>query len=386
MRIGVILHLSYKLLECCVTFSCDSNASIMSRRISPKLKRNLMRIVPFGVIWIFTGWLFLISEALLAWDQNLNPSTDITLTLPVFAFSTAAIAALGLIVGVIETQILQKRFIGYRFLRKITIKFLIYMTLMLSAICITYPIAAVIETGSGFIDLEIWNRTGRFLLSPLFFNALVQLAFSLFICLLYSAVSENLGHSVLLNFFTGKYHKPVVERRIFMFLDMKGSTAIAEKLGHVKYFKLLEEYYNLMSDPIINHFGEVYQYIGDEVVVTWMARQGFKNNNCINCFFEIKQNLQLKQDHFMDRFGVIPDFKAGMHIGEATVGEIGALKKEIVFVGDVLNTAARIQGMCNEYNTDLIISEKLMSGLQNINMITTEPMGDIQLKGKTSPN
>ncbi len=350
--------------------------------VSPKFKRNLLRIIPFGVIWIFTGWLFMLSEALFAGDQKINPTTDIDLTLPIFAFATISIISLGLLVGVIETLILQKRFLGYSFLRKIIFKFLIYFSLMLLAICITYPTAAAIETGSSVINPEILNKTGRFLLSPLFFNALLQLSFSLLLCLLYSAVSENLGHNVLLNFFTGKYHTPLVERRIFMFLDMKGSTTIAEQLGHVKYFELLGEYYDLMSDPIINHLGEVYQYIGDEVVVTWKADDGLKNNNCIRCFFQIKENLSHKRHHFMERFGVVPDFKAGIHIGEATTGEIGALKKEIVFVGDVLNTTARIQGMCNEYNTDLIISEDLRSQLKGKDMSAMKPLGHIKLKGR----
>jgi len=355
----------------------------MSLSVTPKFKRNIVRIIPFGLIWLFTGWLFSLSEALLPNSENIDTTTDINLTLPVFIFATLAMTSLGLLVGVIETLILQKRFLGYSFLRKITFKFLIYLLLMLLAICITYPTAVVIESGASFADLWIWEKTGRFLLSPLFFNALLQLSFSLFLCLLYSAVSENLGHSVLLNFFTGKYHSPVVERRIFMFLDMKGSTTIAEKLGHVKYFELLGEYYDLMSNPIINHLGEVYQYIGDEVVVTWKAMQGFENSNCIKCFLNIKQNLKRKQEYFLNKFGVIPDFKAGIHIGEATTGEIGALKKEIVFVGDVLNTAARIQGMCNEHNAELIISNDLRSGLQDNGVYITRPLGDIQLKGKS---
>ena len=300
---------------------------------------------------------------------------------PVLLFAAFSLFFLGSLVGTLETLIFQKRFDGYSFLRKISFKFLIYMTMMVLAIAITYPTALAIDTKSSFANAELWNQTGLFMLSPLFFNALFQLSFSLLLCLLYSAISEHLGHDVLLNFFIGKYNKPVIERRIFMFLDMKDSTAIAEKLGHMKYFKLLGEYYELMSDPIINHLGEVYQYIGDEVVVTWKSSRGFKNNNPVKCFFDIKQNLQLKQDRFNNEYGVIPDFKAGIHVGETTVGEIGALKKEIVFVGDVLNTTARIQGMCNAHNTDLMISDDLRSGLEEKG-IDTHSLGEIRLKGK----
>ncbi len=350
---------------------------------NPKFKRNLSRIFPFGLIWVLMGWFFSLSEALLPQSRNVETPTDptdIELTVPIFIFAAVSLFTLGSIVGTLETLIFQKRFVRYSFLRKITFKFLIYMAIMLLAISITYPTAVALEFESSWADAAIWEKTAGFLLSPLFFNALLQLSFSLVLSLLYSAISENLGHSVLRNFFTGKYHKPVVEKRIFMFLDMKSSTTIAEKLGHVQYFRLLGEFYDLMSDPIINHLGEVYQYIGDEVVISWKAPEGFQENNCINCFFKIKENLKLKHNHFAERYGLVPDFKAGLHVGEATTGEMGALKKEIVFVGDVLNTAARIQGMCNAYEVDLIVSEELQSELQA--GIDTELLGDIQLKGK----
>ncbi|MEM1405990.1 MAG: adenylate/guanylate cyclase domain-containing protein [Bacteroidota bacterium] len=354
----------------------------MTFLITRKFKRNVLRIIPFGMIWLFTGWMFLLSEALYEGGQVINSETEIKLTLPVFLFASVCIFLLGVLVGIIETRTLQKYFLRYTFLKKIILKFIIYLLMLISAICLTYPTAVFIEMEFVYDGTKIWGQTGQFLLSSMFLNTLLQLSFSLFLCLLYSAVSENLGYSVLLNFFTGKYHKPVVERRIFMFLDMKDSTSIAESLGHDQYFRLLFDYYNLMSVPIIDHMGEVYQYIGDEVVVTWEADQGLKENNCINCFFEIKRNLAIKKAYFMDRYGVVPDFKAGIHIGEATVGEIGALKKEIVFVGDVLNTTARIQGMCNDHDTDLIISDDLKLVMRNDGLFLFERLGDIPLKGK----
>ena len=349
----------------------------MALRYTPKFRHNIARILPFGFIWLLTAWMFSISEALLPHSMNDKDATDIELTVPVFVFAAFSLFFLGSLVGTMETLIFQKRFISYSFLRKIAVKLIIYLAIMISAISITFPIALAISAKTSFADPGLWQQTATFLLSPLFFNALFQLAFSLLLCLLYSAISEHLGHNVLLNFFTGKYHKPVIEQRIFMFLDMKDSTTIAEKLGHVKYFKLLGEYYELMSSSIINHLGEVYQYIGDEVVITWSSGQGLLNNNCIKCFFDIKENLQLKHTHFMNEYGAIPDFKAGIHLGETTVGEIGALKKEIVFVGDVLNTTARIQGMCNKHNTDLIISYELKSGL-NDSEVEFRSLGDIK--------
>jgi len=58
------------------------------------------------------------------------------------------------------------------------------------------------------------------------------------------------------NFFLGKYHHPVAEERIFMFVDMNSSTTIAENLGHVKYFEMLKEYFVDLSGAVIESPGD----------------------------------------------------------------------------------------------------------------------------------
>jgi adenylate cyclase len=354
-------------------------------KVTPKLKRNLARIFPFGVIWLITGWVFLLTEELVSGHRNLNPETAVNLTLPVFLFASIAVATVGWLVGLTELVFFEKRFRNYGFSKKVALKFLIYLLVMLVVMMVTFPIAESIETGLPIYHGQVINKTGSFFGSLTFLNTALQLSFQLLLSLIYSAVSESLGHQVLLNFITGKYHMPQQERRIFMFLDMKDSTTIAEQLGHIKYFKLLRDYYDIMSDAIINSYGEVYQYIGDEVVIAWPADKGFEHNHCIQCFNEIKQCLQSKAPWFHQQFGLVPDFKAGLHVGEVTAGEIGALKKEIMFTGDVLNTTARIQGLCKEYQTDLIVSQELLEGLGNPDAIESQFIGPLQLKGKKIP-
>ena len=85
------------------------------------------------------------------------------------------------------------------------------------------------------------------------------------------------------------------------------------------------------------------------------------------------------------KYGLAPDFKAGLHVGEVTTGEIGALKKEIFYTGDVLNTTARVQGLCNEHDADLIITSDLLNRLDNPNQWSSEYIGELSLKGKSNP-
>jgi adenylate cyclase len=195
-------------------------------------------------------------------------------------------------------------------------------------------------------------------------------------------VNDKFGPGVLWKFITGKYYHPRQEERIFMFLDLKSSTTIAEKMNSNKYFGLLKEVFNDITEPILNSQGEIYQYIGDEVVVTWPVETGVAGNNSLQCFFRIEQALQNRREHYINQYGLLPSFKAGLHIGEATVGEIGVIKKDIVFSGDVLNTTSRIQGACNNYNVNILLSAHLVERLQLNDEYPQISLGDILLKGR----
>ena len=195
-------------------------------------------------------------------------------------------------------------------------------------------------------------------------------------------VSDKFGPGILWKFITGKYYHPREEERVFMFLDLKSSTTIAEKTGSNKFFRLLKEIFNDVTEPIINSRGEIYQYVGDEIVITWPAKTGLSENNCLLCFYWIKEALEKRTEHYLEEYGVVPFFKAGMHIGEATVGEIGIIKKDIVFSGDVLNTTARIQGECNKNNVDIILSSVLLQRMPMNGEYKKIPLGEIQLRGK----
>jgi adenylate cyclase len=195
-------------------------------------------------------------------------------------------------------------------------------------------------------------------------------------------VSDKFGPGILWKFLTGKYYHPREEERIFMFLDLKSSTTIAEKTGSNKFFRLLKEIFGDITEPIINSRGEIYQYVGDEVVVTWPSKRGLSENNCLVCFYQIKLALEKRTEHYLAEYGLVPFFKAGMHIGEATVGEIGIIKKDIVFSGDVLNTTSRIQGECNKHDVDIILSSTLLQRMPVNGEYKKIPLGEIQLRGK----
>ncbi len=196
-------------------------------------------------------------------------------------------------------------------------------------------------------------------------------------------INDKFGHGLLWSMIHGKYHLPRTEDRIFMFLDLKGSTSIAEKLGNEKYHELLKDLFAHITDPILDNRGEIYQYVGDEVVISWRLNIGLEENNCINCFFDIKQKLETKKEKYITKFGIVPEFKAGIHYGKVIAGEIGIIKRDITYSGDVLNTAARIQSKCNEFNVDLLTTKSLIDKLAYSDIYTAVSLGSIPLRGKS---
>lgn len=193
-------------------------------------------------------------------------------------------------------------------------------------------------------------------------------------------VNLMLGDNNLWKLFLGKFYEPREENRIFMFLDLKDSTKHAERLGHIEYSRLIQDCFNDLG-VVIENEAEVYQYVGDEAILTWKLKQGLRNQNCINAFYNFKNELHKKEAYYMSQYDCIPVFKAGLNEGLVTVTEVGKYKKEIAYHGDTINTAARIQGKCSELHKELLLSENLKEKLKEATL-QFELMGNIQLKGK----
>ncbi|MEP2772051.1 MAG: adenylate/guanylate cyclase domain-containing protein [Fulvivirga sp.] len=350
--------------------------------MSPKTKRNFQRILPFGLIWLIFGLAFLYSEYAATDKFTYKPEGAISPTWEIFLVAVPAVFTVGMIIGTLEVFVMNKLLSRKSFKGKLLSKLTIYALLMFVIITITYPIVASMQLNTSISDADVWDMYLSFLSSTTSRSTALQMGISLFASLFYFEISENIGSNIMYNFFTGKYHKPRQEQRIFMFLDMKSSTPIAEILGHVAYFDLLRDYYNNLTDAIIKNHGEIYQYIGDEVVISWKVNGPETNANCIKCYFDMKDALQKKSQTFMNRYDVIPDFKAGIHIGDVTVGEVGALKKEISFSGDVLNTTSRIQGLCNVLKQDLLISQELLDNIALDAGYEVSNLGPQSLRGK----
>jgi adenylate cyclase len=226
-----------------------------------------------------------------------------------------------------------------------------------------------------YLDDQSWRYVYDLLLIYYFFMTLV-ISFI-------NQVNKKYGPGVLVPLLLGKYRSPKEEQRIFMFMDLKASVTIAEQLGHLKYSSFIRDCFFDINEVLIPFSAQVYQYVGDEIVVTWPEEEGLKQLHCIKFYFACRRQFSKRSDYYMRNYGLIPDFKAGAHTGKVTAVEIGEVKRDIAYHGDTLNTASRLQGLCNGYNKNFITSEYLFSKITLDDSLKAEMLGMVLLKGKT---
>lgn len=351
--------------------------------LSPKNKDTIYRIIPFAIIWLIYSIVYTLLERGILGRLDHYPSTGNPYSFgTTIAVTPLTALVMGVAIGTVEVLYLDKLFIQRTFAGKIIYKTLLYVAVIMFFLLSVTIITNAIRLNLPLSDTTVWDYAWAFFSSFSFWSVELYVASIIGFSLFYSEVSQNLGQGVLHNFFRGKYHTPVEEERIFMFLDMKASTTIAENIGHVKYFEMLKTYFSDLTKPIIEYSGEIYQYVGDEVVISWKLQDGLHNNNCIRCFFAMKSEIKKQSHRYVEKFGVLPAFKAGLHVGKVTTGEIGVIKKEIIFTGDVLNTTSRIQGQCNVYDTDLLISGQLANHLADDPQFQLVALGESDLRGR----
>lgn len=261
--------------------------------------------------------------------------------------------------------------------------------LLIKTVAYTFLIGLVMTIAINYVNFIIGNDTtmsrSQIIESGAIFSIATFFILSSSFFSFLRLVNEKFGPGILMDMILGKYRSPRVEKKIFMFLDLKSSTTFAEKMGYLKYSALIQQCFYDLNEIVQKHEGQIYQYVGDEAVICWDYEQGVKENVCIDCYFAFQKKLFKRRDFYEKEFGLIPEFKAGIHGGELVVTEVGVVRKEIAYHGDVINTTARIQGECNNYGKELLISGDLMKDLKLDAKHLAKAIGEVPLKGKEHP-
>lgn len=350
------------------------------------MAKTHLRLQFLKLLWIILFWTIIAIGQFLFEFEVLTNHTTVAGDFPFWRYiiyDVISVIIAAVIGGSIMVFFLENWFRKRPYGQAMWLVFVLYSVTSLLISYFAYSILYKNELNLPFFSKEVQNQVADYLWSLGYFKNYTVWLIITFISIAALLINDKYGPGVLKDFLLGKYFHPTREERIFMFLDLRSSTKIAELLGEARYFNFLKELFREATIPILNSRGEIYQYIGDEIVITWKMDKGLKNAACVRCFFDIQEVILKRSPYYLEKYGFKPEFKAGIHYGHVMTGEIGVVKRDIIFSGDVLNTAARIQGKCNDFGVDILLSHHIIERLSlPPNTLHPEKMGDLQLRGK----
>ncbi|MFY0655105.1 MAG: hypothetical protein JXQ96_23965, partial [Cyclobacteriaceae bacterium] len=254
----------------------------MSISLSSTFKTQLSKILWITLVWTFVS----IFQFLNIYTNLISLQVDISIIDPWIYFQGSILT--GLLAGILGGSGLV--FFWEKWLRILTYGWsLLNILWTYTLIYLLVGIPTGLFVNSGELGLSpfhpiVWKLVWAELVSV---NSLQSYMFWLITVLgtlIVLLVNDKYGPGVFKDFLLGRYFQPRREERIFMFLDLRSSTTIAENLGEKQYFNFLKDVFNFSTPGILRNHGEIYQYVGDEVVISWKTTHGTENANCVQCF------------------------------------------------------------------------------------------------------
>lgn len=271
------------------------------------------------------------------------------------------------------------------FMQIITKKSLIYTLFFSLLVPIIIGLSRSREAGIRFIDYLGSESMKDFVLHGDYLIIILYILFLSATITFTISSSRKIGFKVFWNFITGKYFTPREEERIFMFMDVNSSTTIAEKLGELRYHEFLNDFFYDVTPSILITKGEIYRYVGDEVVVSWKMNVGLKEANCIRTFWFAQQAIEKQKEKYYEKYGFAPGFSAAFHAGKIMCGEIGDVKSQIVFLGDVMYTGAQVEKQCRKLKQPFLITSSFIDQLPIPVIFEKEHVGELSPSHQAKP-
>ncbi len=289
-------------------------------------------------------------------------------------------ALLGLWTGVLEEFLFGRRFrslaIPLQFLGKVLLVNLLTIALIALAFLLDTERFVLLVTDEPF-------RVEDIFLMKQFYRLMLRVVVVTSIALLVVQVEELMGRRMLLGLLFGTYGRPKAEERIVLTIDLVGSTALAERLGDLKYFRFLNHSYSLMTDAVLRNEADIHKYIGDEVIFTWRLRSGVRYWNSLDLYFDIVERIDMHKEELMREYGCVPHYRAAMHGGRVISAQIGHIKRAIDLSGDVMNSLSRILGVTKEMKKDILVSAELLERFPDVSeRFIVGPQHIVPVKGR----
>jgi len=209
----------------------------------------------------------------------------------------------------------------------------------------------------------------------------VVIAFSVVGVVVMRAV-HFIGIETLFHLTVGTYHRPVLQEKVLVFLDINNSTGLAEELGAVRTKSLVGKFLFDISKPITDHGGEIYLYKGDGLIALWDWREALKENRILSAIDAVFATIRRERKDYLEQFGVVPSFRIGVHGGEVVVSEQGDTKRAIGVYGSTINIAARMEEAAKVHGIACAISGDVAENLSDEARLV--PIGHEPIRGSAT--
>lgn len=348
--------------------------SVWNRIVSERIKFYISWRLALASTLIFAG---------LTWGfvSTFEMGFDVELTLNVstfFAFFVSTLVGL-LIATLLEVLVFKRIFRKWAFGWALLLK-TILSSLIVIALIVGSAFVFQIVFGDFPVIGKIRMNPHEIFTVPIFWGVAIYWGAIIDINFFFLSVHTLTGDSLFAQYTKGRFYKPLAESRVFLFVDMDGSVKTADRLGNDQYFRLLNEIYYDFSSPIEQFDAEIYQFVGDEIIMSWDFKKGIERNRCVRLFFELQRVLEENKEKYQKKYGAAPSFKGALHFGDVIAGEVGFIRTGIIYSGEVINTTARLERMAGSLKRKLLVTDDLFFEL-DAEQLEYEDLGRISLKG-----
>jgi adenylate cyclase len=306
----------------------------------------------------------------------------------IYPFINGAGAGLlvGLIIGLFEVYLFSPRAHQKSFFILLFTRVVIYMVSIAFVILIVVTLTRSIRHHQPLFEALLSEESIVYITQGKFKTAVVFAFIASVLVNFTRVISFKIGRGVLIDFILGVYQKPRLVERVFLLLQITNANQLLKEYTLESYHNFLNKIYKEIAIAAMYNGGYVYEYVDNQIILYWKAPKRGWQSHLFPCYNAILAVMKNNEAYFNKAYNLVPKLVCVAHGGEVVQAEIGELKTEIVFHGDVLNTVGRMMQVAIERGKVLVISEYVQQHIINKEeSVQINSIGQIALRGKQQP-